>query len=319
MALRRMSDRLCIENGLSIIQNPGRKGKHYGAWLGENKPVSFQQKIRTAIDAALEQGPADFQAFLRLMEAAGYTVGGGKHITFMGASQKKPTRCDTLKGDHTETAIRERIAGTRIVKPTGAPVTAPAVPKLLIDVENSIKAKGSPGYERWAKIFNLKQAASTLIMLQENDLTEYGQLRERAEQAAARYNEIGGQLKGIEGRLAEIAALQKQIGIYGKTRDVYAAYRKAGYNKKFLAEHEREITQHKEAKKAFDALGLTKLPSIKALQTEYAQLHVQKKKLYAEYNAARQEMKTLITAKTNVDRLLRYAGQEPEQAKPPQK
>ena len=319
IALRRLSDLICVENGLSIIRNPKPgKGKHYGAWLGDDRPPSFQQRIKNAIDAALEQKPASFDDFLRLMEGAGYKVGGGKRITFLCPAdgelpaQKKPTRCDTLKGDYTVAAIRERIEGKRIVSPKAKDAVSPAPPKLnlLIDVQNSIKAKGSPGYERWAKVFNLKQAAQTLIMLQENNLTEYGQLSQRAEQAAARFNELGGRIKGIDARLSEIAGLQKHIGSYGKTRDVYAAYKAAGFSKKFFSQHEQEIQLHREAKKAFDALGLKKILSIKALKQEYAALSAEKKKLYGEYHTARQEMKDFITAKSNVDRLLRYNEQE---------
>lgn len=319
IALRRLSDLICVENGLSIIQNPKPgKGKHYGAWLGDRRQPSFQQRIKNAIDTALDQKPATFEDFLRLMEGAGYTVGAGKRVTFLCPAeenlpvQKKPTRCDTLKGDYTVSAIRERIEGKRVVAPRAPVVPSPEPPKLnlLIDVQNSIKAKGSPGYERWAKVFNLKQAAQTLIMLQENSITEYGQLSQRAEQAAASFNELGGKIKGIGARLSEISDLQKHIGNYGKTRDVFAAYKAAKFSKKFFAEHEREIQLHREAKKAFDTLGLKKIPSIKALKQEYAALHAEKKKLYGEYHTARQDMKDFITAKSNVDRLLRYNEQE---------
>ncbi len=126
-------------------------------------------------------------------------------------------------------------------------------------------------------------------------------------------NELGGKIKAIEGRMDEIAVLQKHIGNYGKTRDVYAAYRQDGYSKRFLAEHEREIALHKEAKKAFDSLDLERIPSIKGLRQEYFALLAQKKTLYEEYNAVRKDMKDFLTAKSNVDRLLGY--RDTEQAK----
>jgi hypothetical protein len=319
LAVRRVSDRLCLENGLSIVEHPGRKGKHYGDWLGENRPPSYQARLRAAIDAALEQKPASFDAFLLLMKEAGYQIGGGKHVTFLAPDQKRPTRCDTLRGDYTEAAIRERIAGKRIPVPRQETPDAGESPeaanlRLLIDIQNSIKAKDSPGYARWAKLFNIKQLSQTINFVTENGLS-LESLDEKAREAAARFNTLSGKIRAADTRMGEIAHLQKHIGAYGKTRDVYAAYRQSGYSKKFLAEHGRDISLHKEAKQAFDALGLKKIPSIRALQQEYAALLSEKKTLYAEYHAARQAMKDTLTAKANLDRLLNRAGAERENEK----
>jgi len=315
--IRRISDIICIENGLSIVENPKpSKGRNYHKWLGADRVPSYREKLRITIDDTLSKQPSDFNDFLRLMKESDYKIGGGKHITFLAPGQKRPTRCDSLKGDYTETAIRERIEGKRVVTPRPGHNFAVSAPKklgLLIDVQNSIKAKDSPGYERWAKLFNLKQAAKTLILLQENDLTEYPQLEEKAKEAASRHTTVSGSIKAIEQRMSEITALQKQIGNYGKTRDVYTAYRKAGYSKKFRTEHESDLLIHQEAKKCFDNSGLTKIPSIKTLKQEYATLSAEKKKLYSEYHAAKKEMTDFLTAKANVDRLLGYRETEQEQ------
>ena len=324
-ALRRINDRLCLENGLSIIENPKPgKGKHYGAWLGDNRPPSYQERIKATIDAALGQKPDSFDAFLQLMKDAGYKIGRGKHITFLAPAvgdlpaQIKPTRCDTLRGDYTEAAIRERIEGKRVVAPKPPVVThTPDASgsretdnlKLLIDIQNNIKAKDSPGYAHWAKIFNIKQLSQTINFVTENGLS-LEKLDEKARDAAARFNTLSGKIRAADSRMGEIAALQRHIANYGKTRDVYAAYRKTGYSKRFLAEHEREIALHKEAKQAFDALGLKKIPSIKVLQQEYAIVSSEKKKLYAEYHAAKKEMKDTLTAKHNIDTLLNRIGPE---------
>ena len=112
------------------------------------------------------------------------------------------------------------------------------------------------------------------------------------------------QIKAAEKRMAEIAVLRTHIINYAKTREVYVAYRKAGYSKKFLAEHEADILLHKAAKNAFDDMGVKKLPNVKSLQTEYAKVLEEKKKAYAEYRRSREEMRELLTAKANVDRLL---------------
>jgi len=312
-AVRRLSDQICVEHGLSIIENPKPSKGHYGTWLGDDKVPSFQQQLRAAIDAALEQGPADFDAFLKLMEASGVEVSRrGKKLRFRAPGQERATRCDTLKGDYTEQAIRERIEGTRVVVAGGgdggrAPErnTTTHV-NLLIDIQAKIQAGKGPGYERWAKVFNLKEAAKTLVFLQENGLTEYAMLEQKTADATAEFNELSAKIKQAESRMNEISSLQKHISNYSRTRDVYAEYRKAGYSKSFRAEHEADIILHQAAKKAFDALGLKKLPTINMLKQEYAALLAEKKKLYQDYRKAKDEMRTLLTIKGNTDRLLHY-------------
>ena len=161
-------------------------------------------------------------------------------------------------------------------------------------------------------MFNLKQMAQTVAYLQENELLDYTALAEKAAAASARFNDLSAKIKSAETRMAEIAVLRKHIVNYTKSRDTYAAYRKAGYSKKFLAEHESEITLHKAAKNYFDGLGLKKLPTIKALNTEYAELLVEKKAAYADYRKAREDMKELLTAKANIDRILELDKEQEE-------
>ena len=272
------------------------------------------------IDAALAQRPADFAAFLRLMEAAGFKAQRrGSSLSFLAPGQEKATRCrkKTLGDDYTPEAIQERIEGRRVVSSSRS--KAPAKParkvNLLIDIQSKLQAGKGAGYAQWAKVFNLKQMAQTISFLEENGLLEYDALAARAAEGTARFNELSGTIKRTEGRMAEIAALQKQIVNYSMTRYVYSAYRKAGYSKKFLAAHETEILLHKAAKAAFDKLCLQKLPTYKTLQAEYAGLLAEKKKAYAEYAAAKKEMQAVLTAKANVDRLLGAPPERPEQEK----
>jgi hypothetical protein len=214
-----------------------------------------------------------------------------------------------LGEDYTEDAIRQSIGGGR-VRSVSSRSKAPAKKvDLLIDIQAKLQAGKGSGYERWAKVFNLKQAAQTLNYLPENGLLEYAQLEEKATASTARFNRLSGQIKQAEARMSEIAGLKKQIYNYAKTRQVYIDYRKAGYNRKFYAEHETEILLHKAAKKAFSALHLEKLPTVKMLQTEYETLLEEKKKAYREYTATKKEMQEVLTAKANVDRLL--GSQEP--------
>ena len=310
-----MNDKLCLEHGLSIVEDPKPSRDHYGTWLGSKKQPSFQEQIRRAIDAALEEKPKDFEELLKKLEAAGIEVNRErKHLRFRVPGQKNYTRCDTLKGDYTEQAIKERIAGTRTVKPRR---TSPQKPVskvgLLVDIEAAIRAGNGPGYERWAKVFNLKQLSQAVIYLKEHGNMSYEDLQERTAAVTESFNALSAQIKDLESQMTANGELQKQIVNYAKTRAVYIEYRKAGYSKKFRAEHETEILLHQAAKKHFDSVGITKLPSVKSLREEYAGLLEQKRKSYAAYKQARAEMKELYNVKANVDYLLDLpAGREPQ-------
>ena len=279
-AIRRMNDKLCLEHGLSIVENPKPSRDHYGTWLGNTKQLSFQEQLRRAIDAGLEERPKDFEDFLKKLEAAGIEVNRErKNLRLRVPGQKNYTRCNTLKGDYTEQAIRERIEGTRTVKPRRTFSQKP-VPKvgLLVDIEAAVRAGKGSGYERWAKVFNLKQLSQAVIYLKEHGDMSYEDLQEKAAAATASFNALSAQIKELESRMTANGELQKQIVNYAKTRAVYVEYRKAGYSKKFRAEHEADILLHQAAKKYFDSMGITKLPSVKSLREEYAGLLEQKRK-----------------------------------------
>jgi hypothetical protein len=312
-ALRRCSDTLCVERGLSIIKNPKPSpGKDYARYMfPDGKPLSWQNKLRIAIDTALKQNPSSFEEFISIVREAGYTVNTNrKHITFLAPGQKQPTRMDTLRGDYTEAAVRERI-GERNYRSSGGsenhiPV-ASHKPSLLIDIQLKIQQGKGEGYARWAKVFNLKQAAQTLIYLQEQGLDSYDVLKEKTTAATARFNDLSGKIQGLESKLKANAELQKHIVTYSKTRNTYAAYRKAGYSKQFRATHETDIILHQAAKKAFDELGYgkgKKIPSVASLRSEYAAALEEKKKAYTGYRKAKTEMRELLLVKENVDRLL---------------
>ena len=316
-ALRRCSDTLCVENGLSIITNPKPSpGRDYARYMfGDNKPPSRQDELRAAIDAALDRSPATFDEFIALMQEVGYTVNTDrKHITFLLPGWKQSARMDTLRGDHTEVAVRERIGGRR-VRSSGGRVSGTVEPYrkpgLLIDIESKLKQGKGEGYARWAKVFNLKQMAQTLIYLQEHGLDDYNVLQEKAAAATTRFNDLSGTIKGCEASLKANAELQKHIINYIKTRKVYEAYRKAGYSKKFYAANTESILLHKAAKQVFDDLGYGKgkrIPTIQSLRAEYAVILGEKKKAYAGYREAKSEMRELLVARENVERLLNVSA-----------
>lgn len=306
-AIRRLSDTICIENGYSIVENPKGRGKSYDKWLGSQKQPSHRERIRYAIDDALAQNPQSFEKLLELLQKAGYQVTDGKVPSLLGEGQKRAIRMDTLGAGYTPDDLRAILAGTKVHTPKKRrfPDTA-AKPSgsLLIDIQAKLQEGKGAGYERWAKNFNLKQLSKTMLYLEENDLLDRSVLEERTAAATAQYHALSTRIKTAEQRMAEIKVLQQHIVNYSKTRSTYVAYRQAGYSKKFLSEHEPEIILHKAAKQFFDNQGLKKLPTFKSLQAEYAQLLSEKKAIYAEYQQARREMRTLQTAKANVERIL---------------
>ena len=305
-AIRRINDKLCLEHGLSVVGDPQTSKSNYATWLGDGQKLSYQEQLRRIIDTVLEEKPKDFSDFLEKLKAYGVTVNTEKkNLRLRAAGQTKFTRCDTLRGDYTERAIRERIEGVRVVSPRRK-TNRPTVPKvsLLIDIDAAIRAGKGPGYERWAKVFNLKQLSQAVLYLKEHGDMSYADLKERTSAAVARFNDLSAEIKDLEAQMSDNAELQKHLVNYAKTREVYAAYRKAGYSKKFRAEHEADILIHQAAKQYFDSLGGKKLPSVKALREEYKELLARKRRAYAAYKKAREEMKELYNVKSNVEHLL---------------
>ena len=315
-AVRRLNDTICVENGYSIVENPRPHGKSYNKWLGE-KPLCQRDQLRMAIDAALEKSPADLEALLALLREMGIEVSPrGKSIRLKAPGGKKFIRldADSMGEGYSVDALLEVLSGERTHVPGTKKARQPNPSKvnLLVDIQAKLQAGKGAGYARWASVFNLKQMAHTLNYLTEHGLLEYAVLAARTNEATARCNGLLDQIKAAEQRMAEIAVLKSHIINYSKTRDVYVAYRKAGYSKAFRAEHESEILLHQAAKKYFDGLGLKKLPTVKSLQAEYAALLAEKKSAYADYRKARDEMRELLTVKANVDRLMGYEEQEKE-------
>ena len=267
-AVRRLSDTICIENGLSIVENPNPHGKSYNKWMGDQAKPSHRELLRVAIDNALSQSPADFEELLKLLREYGCEVSKrGKSYRLKLSGWEKAARMDSLGEGYGLEDLRAVLLGKKAHTPRKKTVTQAEPPKV--------------------------------------NLLEYAVLEEKATAATAHHNELSAQIKAAEKRMAEIAVLRTHIVNYAKTREVYVAYRKAGYSKKFREEHEEEILLHQAAKNAFDEMGVKKLPKVKELQTEYAKLLEEKKKTYAEYRRSREEMRELLTAKANVDRVLK--------------
>ena len=312
VALQKVSDLVCLENGFSVIEpvKPGERVKR--TEYPERR--SFREEIRDAIDSCLEQKPKDMDELLRLLLEMGYESKRGKYVSVKGKGQKKFLRFRSLGAGYREEDLERIFLGETVQKPI--PDFEKTEPKLdmLLDIQRMIAKGKGPGYERWAKVHNIKQMAQTLLFLEEHNLRDYDELAAKAKDVSAIFGEISERQKRLEARLAEITELKKHIINYSKTKEVYVQYRQSGYSKRFFEEHREEITLHKAAKEAFSKIH-GKLPTIRELNQEFEQVLQEKKKTYAEYRKARQEMKDYQTAKYNVDQFLKKEEQEQQAEK----
>ncbi len=302
-AVARLSDLICTEHQLSVIQNPKRGSSAYNKWHGYQGKISNREKLRIAIDEALEQKPHDFDAFLSLLAEQGFSVKNGKVLTFVHPDFKKNIRMDTLGDEYSEEAIRAVIKGQKVHQPKKhRAVWDTNRPQTVIDIQAKLAAGKGEGYRRWATVENLKRMAKTKLYMDEHGFS-YEQMAEKKAALAKKEKELTAKITEAQNRIAEANVLKKHIVNYSKTRDVYVAYRKSGYSKKFLDEHEPDIVIHRAAKKAFDELGVKKLPTIKSLQVEFAEQLKAKKEAYAELKKVRDELRDLTVHTANYEEL----------------
>ena len=306
--VRILSDIICFKHGLSIIDKPKKHGKSYNSWLGEKEHISNRDYLKEAIDKALAQKPKTYDEFFALLRQDGYIVVPGKHLTFSHSRQKKNIRVRSLGEGYSERDIQSCILGNKVHSPKTKKKQYEKT-NLLYDIEKMINSGKGAAYENWAKKFSAKQIAKSIMFLKEHNFANYDEFAKDVKEKQEKYAELSEKIKVSEKRLSEIAVLKKHIINYSKTKDIYVEYRKSGYSKKYLAEHEADILIHKAAKKAFDELKLDKLPSVKILNSEYAKLLSAKKEDYAEYIKLQKEVREMLLHKQNYEYIL---GIEPD-------
>ena len=304
--LRAINDRLCKEHGYFVIEHPKEKGKSYKEWSAEKAGTSWKAKLRQTIDAALPSA-YNFDDFLVRMRQAGYEIKRGKYISFRAPGQERFTRAKTLGADYAEQAICACLEGRQRPTPAQKKTRKEYVNSinLLINIQAKIDAGKGPGYERWAKIFNLKQAAKTFNYLSEHGIADYAGLLAHMTAVTEGMSAASSVMRKLEGRMAEIAALKRHIANYSKTRKTFDAYRASGWSQVFRMQHTEELRLRQEAKQAFDALHAEKLPTMAQLQVEYIALLEQKKAKYEDYRRLKDEQYELQTVQRNVDQILR--------------
>ena len=300
LAVQRLSDLICLEHQLSVIEKKPYRERQKRVLYPPKE--SNRDHLCGIIDTILAEKPEDYEAFLQKLEQQGYEVKRGKYTSVKGARQKRFVRFRTLGTGYSEDEIKAVLEGKAKHQPYQKHPPKEQSFQLLVDIQGKMAEGKSIGYKKWATKFNLKEMSKTLLFLQEQKIGSAEELRERAAAATERYHAMGDSIKAAEARLTEIAVLKTHIINYAKTREVYAAYRKAGYSKAFLEAHREEITLHKAAKAAFDEAGLQKLPKVKALDAEFAELLTKKKAAHPDYRKARNEMQELVRAQKNVER-----------------
>ena len=300
--MREVSDRLCKENGLSVIPPSQNKGMSYKEYTEAKRGTSWKQKLTQTIDRLVITAK-DYDDFLRLMQEAGYEIKTGKYISFRAEGQERFTRSKTIGENYTEERIKERIAG-RTPRRSQRQTTPKGI-SLIGDIQERIRLIDSKGYEHKAKLTILKEAARTLNYLTENNLLQYADLEKKVEDVHSSYDRTGKELKGIEARLREVQPLIKNISNYQRLKPVYDAFQKAKDKPGFKAKHEAELVIFEAARSTLLAMqGDQKLPSLKTLQAEQAQLFEEQERLYAERNRFKKEAKQIETIKSNVDTFL---------------
>lgn len=305
-AVRRLSDLICAEHRLSVVENPQRHGLSYNKWRGGHNKLSNRDLLRMAIDAALEKQPQDFDTLLALLKDSGYSVARKGRLSLRHENQKKSIRLDSLGEGYSEQELCAVLAGSRTHKPFVKKKyqTCRERTTLISDIEAKLNAGKGYRYDQAMKVVRLKQMAKTLMYLEEKDFPDFDALANAAADAEKKFYDLKVTIKTAESRMREIQILRSHIMNYSKTRSIYIGYRKAGYSKKYFAEHESDILIHKAAKKAFDEFGLKKLPTVRSLNEEFARLMAEKKAAYAEYHRAQEQMRELLIHKANAAYLL---------------
>jgi len=317
IALRKLSDIICLENGLSVIE-PKRPSEREKRTTYPERDC-FRNQIKADIDSALALNPADYDAFLQILKDKDYEIKRGKNVAVKGKAQKRYIRFCSLGTGYTDDDIRKRISGEQVIFDAdfGKKSKEPANPKsekkvdLLLDMQQIVaKGKGA-GYERWAKVYNIKQMSKTIMFMHEQGIHDYETLEKRTDEVSSRFKAVTSEIQAIDKRLNEIAALKKHISNYAKARDVFEAYKKSGYSKDFYEKHRDVLILRKAAKDAFAKLD-GPVPKLKVLSAEYEELLRKKKVLYGEYKKLKPEKQQLLTAKANVDQMLSVKNREDE-------
>lgn len=294
--IRRASDRLCKEHGLSVVIPGQNKGKSYIEHTATQAGTSYKAKLKAAIDRLIPAS-ADFEDLLRRLQQEGYEIKRGKYVSCRASDQERFTRMKTLGMDYTEDAITARIAGGP--RPSRQPKQRDDRIRRLYDLQSK-----QGGLQHWAKLQNLKLAAKTFAWLEEHGIDNYADLESRSAAVMEKRDTAHSSIKEIEARTAELSLVMKHAATYRQLKPVYDQYRQSRDKEKFLRGHESEIILFEAAARELKRMGAVPLPSTESMKTELAALAAKKDTLLAEYRTARSQAQEYETIKKNLDALL---------------
>lgn len=308
-AVQQISDVLCLKNGLSIVEQPKEKGIDHGSY--SNRPPNFSDKLRTSIDECMAESPKDFDDFLKKMTDRGYIVKRGKHIAFHGNGQKKFIRLRSLGETYSEENLRKVLSGEQEHIPKKKKTKEEKV-NLLIDLQSEMNNQKGEGYKRWAKKYNTRQMAKTMMYLSEHKLQDYNVLCKKCDEVNEKYDSLSTRMTSTQKELTEIALMRKMIIQYARTKDTMKAYQKTGYNQNFKEQNFADISKFEEAKNFFKEAGIESLPKMADLNSRYAELKEEKSKLYSAQKEINEDRKELLNAKGNIETILNKKPKEKE-------
>lgn len=319
LALGRLSNLICLEHKLSIIapQPYSNKGKQ----IEYPKPLTQREQLCMDLDEVLKKKPKSFEELVRFLQEADYEYKGGKQPAFRKKGQKRFIRLRSLDPEYSKENLEAIIAGEKTHREkTYSRQKHAARPQmsLLIDIQAKLQQGKGAGYERWAKVFNLKQMAQAMVFYENHKFRDYGELEQLAAESVRKTDEMLASIKADEARLAEIKVMKTHLQNYNKAKNVFAEYKKSGYSKKYFEEHRDVLTLRKAAKQAFDEYVKehgkdTPLPKLAELNAEYAMILERKKKTYATYRKEKEEMQDYLIAQKIAAVILREEDQQREE------
>ena len=303
--LAEISDSLCREHGLSVIQNPQDKTVTYDKWQGNQRRFTHRDELRMIIDAALRMQPNGFDALMQLLEDAGCRIKRGAQISIKPPEGKRYIRLDTLGSEYDETSLRRTLAHDHVHIPkiprgdfNGSQV------KRLIDIETKLHAGKGKGYQVWAERNNIDAKAQMVIFLKEHQIGSLEELNDQIQELTDQQNMLKASIRETQNRMKKINRQRQAIRDYSRTKKVYTRYRESGWSVKFYQEHRQEIEDHKNAQAVYSSLE-GKTPTLKELTAEYDRLKEQKESDQAVLNELKPKLSDLKHIRYNYDVLER--------------
>ena len=297
----RISNRICLENGLATSMPTEEKGKSYKENMEYHRGTSWKAKLRVAVDKTIWSS-VNYDEFLQKMQLAGYEVRQGKHLSFRAPEQKNFTYMKSLGSYYTEENVRTRLEKNRYKTKTPKHLSREA--RLYINISTYVTTGNREGFERWAKLNNLKEAAHTFNYLSENNLLNYENFQQHISDVANSVKVADQRIEEISAELGTQKLIQKYCDSYRLCRKVIEDCKFAQNSKAYHTKHQAEYQLHDSLKKELQDLGITKIPSSEKIQKKIENLESEQAATVREKQELQKKLKTLGIIQQNFSALL---------------